>query len=182
MVKSNLLTSISLDIDTFKAHLKRISKAGYSVHPLDKDLLLQKTRNLYDKISQLELCTELIPGLPSPKVDKTNVEAKKEVEATVKQEVKKVESAAPPALELKEEVITEVKESARPTLETSKPGLVEEKVVRAGEEHIEKAEAPSPAPESTYDLFSASPATLSDKFVKEEASLADKLNRASWTI
>jgi len=65
MGKSNLLTSLSLDVETFKAHLKRISKEDYKVHQLDKDLLLEKTRQLYDNILQIE-----VEGKQEPEVKK----------------------------------------------------------------------------------------------------------------
>ncbi|PLX09211.1 MAG: hypothetical protein C0598_11900 [Marinilabiliales bacterium] len=84
MGKSNLLTSLSLDVETFKAHLKRISKEDYKVHQLDKDLLLEKTRQLYDNILQIEVEGKQEPEVKKP-IDKP-VEPEKKTEKQPKVE------------------------------------------------------------------------------------------------
>jgi hypothetical protein len=53
MDTDKLLRDISLDLDTFQAHIKRMRKHK-DVHRLDIDLLQEKTRVLYDNLISLE--------------------------------------------------------------------------------------------------------------------------------
>ncbi|PLX02530.1 MAG: hypothetical protein C0595_10390 [Marinilabiliales bacterium] len=210
MGKSNLLTSLSLDIETFKAHLKRISKEDYKVHQLDKDLLLEKTRKLYDNILQIE-----VDG-------KEYVEQKKIVEKPIdtveqkilKEEPKPIVKTQPPKQDVVEEepVIEEkpkVEEQVQDEKEDKKPDNVKEEIeeiapkkeqeVNIGFKQAEESlpentgsEAeplpidigtqpeplPQPKQESTYDLFSPSSNTVSDKFATtEDKSIASKLQQ-----
>lgn len=53
-MKEKILMRLSMDLETFQAHLKRLNRQGYDIHPLDIDLLQQKTRAIYDQIFELE--------------------------------------------------------------------------------------------------------------------------------
>lgn len=170
MNKSNLLLGISLDIDTFKAHLKRISKDGYKLHELDKDLLLQKTRDLYDNILKLE-----------------TVLPEKEVVETVKDTFVKEEIVKPEP----EKVELEIQQPKPLRSEKEEPVIVEKEEVLIEESKTEITDQPKVVeeklkPESIFqeeprmDLFSNSQATISDRFEgKEEKSLADKLQQST---
>ncbi|NOY51668.1 MAG: hypothetical protein GXO88_14040 [Chlorobi bacterium] len=196
MVKSNLLTSISLDIDTFKAHLKRMSKEGYSIHKLDKDLLLQKTRDLYDNISQMEVMGGQHLDLPEKvenKVVETPFEGKKEaVQAIVDpapEKIKETENIA--SAEIRQQNMTEENISIETAHKADTSVIIDFEDVSdlksdtetfddgketLQEEELRQEEKEQPVPESTYDLFSATSETLSDKFATtEEKSIADKL-------
>jgi hypothetical protein len=196
MVKSNLLTSISLDIDAFKAHLKRMSKEGYSIHKLDKDLLLQKTRDLYDNISQMEVMGGQPVDLPDRvenKAVETPLEGKKEeVKAIVDPAPEKMkETENPASAEIIQQDMTEEKISIESADKQDSPISIEfedvsdlnaepDTIGNAEETQQEQESKPGqkepPVPESTYDLFSATSETLSDKFATtEEKSIADKL-------
>jgi len=199
MGKSNLLTSLSLDIETFKAHLKRISKEDYKVHQLDKDLLLEKTRKLYDNILQLEVDGEEI------------IEPKKSIEKPVekvkpKEEPKPIVETQPPEEEVFEQkTVVEkkpaVEEQVKVEQEEKKPEVLNDEVeeispekkqelnidFKQAEQNIQKDDSTQAGPshkdagnkqESAYDLFSPSSNTVSDKFATtEDKSIASKLQQ-----
>jgi len=185
MKDSNLLLGISLDIDTFKAHLKRISKDGYKLHELDKDLLLQKTRDLYDNILKLETSVEII-STQIKKPEKEVVLPKKEVvkiveETIVEKEITKpkteeveldIQHAEPLSFEKEEVIIAENNDNL---IEESKSEI--EDLPKAVEEKTEAVTTFQQ--ESGPDLFSTNQATISDRFEgKDEKSLADKLQQS----
>jgi len=55
MDKEKFLLLLSLEIDTLKAHISRLKPAGYTVHPLDMELLRKKATDLYDLMLQFEM-------------------------------------------------------------------------------------------------------------------------------
>lgn len=186
MGKSNLLINISLDIDTFKELIKRFSKDGYVLHELDKDLLLRKTRELYDNIHQLETYV----GKEIEQVEKFDMDVEIPIEKVVEVEVNEE------VVELKPEVIdTEDKEQESENIEEESENIEEETLdIDENEDVIienhQTEEVNNVIPEeesessaekndsSTIDLFSVSKETISDKFVeKDEKNLADKLQQ-----
>ncbi len=205
MGKSNLLTSIGLDIETFKAHLKRISKEDYKVHQLDKDLLLEKTRQLYDNILQIE-----VDGKPQEEVKKP-IEKVREPEKKIIQEHKaeKIEEKPEPIVEkpvAREEIVVEkpkiedkvATEKIKPLEEEQKPEIKEAEKKQEVNIDFKQSEKYQPKevepqtipldtatqpeyntkPESAYDLFSPSTNTVSDKFVSDEdKSVASRLKQ-----
>ena len=186
MKESNLLLGISLDIDTFKAHLKRISKDGYKLHELDKDILLQKTRELYDNILKLETAGET-NIIQQKKPEKEVILAKMELVETIKETIveEEIVKPEPEKVELdiqqtepktieKEETVKE--ENETDFAEVSKPEIAE--APKAVEEKEETE--PTIQQESGMDLFSTNQSTISDRFVgKEEKSLADTLQQST---
>lgn len=142
MGKSNLLTSLSLDIETFKAHLKRISKEDYKVHQLDKDLLLEKTRQLYDNILQIEIAGE------------EKIEIKKEVEKPIttvekviqKEEPKPIIETPPPKKEVVEKTPEVIMEKEEKTIPDTKQEINTD--VKQAEEPLNKDIGIEPKPES----------------------------------
>lgn len=179
MGKSNLLINISLDIDTFKELIKRFSKDGYVLHELDKELLLRKTRELYDNIHQLETSVrkEIV------QVEKFDMDVEIPIEKVVEVEVNEE------VVELKPEVIdTEDKEQESENIEEETLDIDENEDVIIENHQTEEVNNVIPEEESesyaekndssTIDLFSVSKETISDKFVeKDEKNLADKLQQ-----
>lgn len=57
MEQSDSIKKIALDTENLSAHLKRVSKPGHQLHPLDLDLMLDKVRLIYDEINKLYALT-----------------------------------------------------------------------------------------------------------------------------
>ena len=180
MGKSNLLMNIGLDMDTFKAHIKRMSKEGYVLHELDKDLLLQKTRELYDNIHQLETSgvKEIVKEEPTVIVPEKPIE--REVEVKIEEVVVELEPEVP-NVEIKVEK-PEIIEEEVVDIEETEDVIIEENTreeVEKIDSKIENQSPPEKNVDSTIDLFSNAQETISDKFVeKDEKSLADKLQES----
>ncbi len=182
MKESNLLLGISLDIDGFKEYLKRISKDGYKLHELDKDLLLQKTRILYDNILKLETAVEeedfVLPEpedkniLPQMEAVESDHEIKIETEVfDSESETVELEFQEPEQDNFENETVDEeIKDVLFEEQKTETEEKIEEEIID-NPENLSKQEP-------HLDLFSTEQETISDRFVsKEEKSLADKLQQ-----
>ncbi len=55
MDKEKFLLRLSLEADTLKAHINRLKPTGYTVHPLDMELLRKKAMDLYDLMLEFEM-------------------------------------------------------------------------------------------------------------------------------
>jgi hypothetical protein len=204
MEKSKLLTILSGDLDVFRAHLKRISKENYALHELDKDMLLQKTRDLYNNILKLntneELQKEEIVKESAKSVSfeiKSTIsetEQKKETEKIIEPE--KVELPPEPKIfpenvisyDIEREypnVVKEIGKEQQTQNEVPKTEDFLEIEILEKEEELNDNEITSSEPKQksvetgSYDLFSTETKTLSDRFTgKEEQSLADKLQES----
>lgn len=188
MEKSKLLGILSGDLDMFKSHLNRISKENYVLHELDKDLLLQKTRELYDKILQLDTSIkekiveeekEVLPEMSSFKIEPKHNETEE------KQELDWIDSAPEYHIEeTEQEEIEEIEsEVVLPKIEdvVIEKYISEEKVQAVEiEEKVEiKENVDLNTNEVSFDLFSVNKETVSDKFTaNDEKSLADKLQQS----
>jgi hypothetical protein len=53
MNQTSLIKNILLENENLTAHIRRISRPGYSLHVLDVDVMLEKTRALYGQLLQL---------------------------------------------------------------------------------------------------------------------------------
>jgi len=184
MEKEKLIIEIDLALESIKAHIKRIKNDSNKVHKMDMDLLIEKTRNIYDKLIRLDGLTipfETEISLPDElEIEETETveavdvkveeiekeEAKAEKEAEITEEDAKIEDKI---IEEKIKVETEIKvEEVKEQIEEEqnkdefKDDLIEEK------EETEK---------STIDLFTSSAGlTLSDKFSEaEQPTIADKI-------
>lgn len=179
--------SISLDMDTFKAHLKRMSKDGYVLHELDKDLLLQKTRELYDNIHQLETSGKEEIFKEEISVIEVEEPIKEPIEeiAEVKIEEKVIELKPEiPEVEVKKEEPKKFENEVL-DIEENEDVIIEENPAEEVELIVPTEENQSPPEKdeaSAIDLFSVSKETISDKFVvKDEKNLADKLQQNNLT-
>lgn len=54
MEQNQAIKKILLEAENFQAHLKRVSKPGHQLHPLDIDLMLDKLRFLYEEVMRLQ--------------------------------------------------------------------------------------------------------------------------------
>lgn len=192
MEKSKLLVILSGDLDVFKSHLNRISKENYVVHELDKDLLLQKTRELYDKILQIDTSVkeklveqekEVLPEKPSFKIEPQHkkTEEKQDLGWIDSDHEYHVEEPEDEEIEEIEEIVQEI---VLPKVENVviENNIIEEEILAVEtKEEIEHQESVEFATyENSFDLFSVdNKETISDTFTaNEEKSLADKLQES----
>ena len=187
MEKEKIILQLGVEIDTLKAHIQRLKKENYKLHPLDVELLQQKTRQFYELLFELE--HELKPKsvVAPPPVHKEKEVMPAKEEPAPKPEVKV--AAPPPVIEKPKEKVEEKKtekplekEVIQPEIaavipEAEKPA-VEQQAEPVKEEVKEKPTIEKPVEsKSHFDLFSeSSTATISDQFTgKEEKSLAEKM-------
>ncbi len=175
MEKEKLITEIDLTLESIRAHIKRIKNDSHNVHKMDMDLLIEKTRNVYDKLIRLDGLTILfeteIPQQHEPEIEEIETEEAVvvKVEEIVKEEAKAEEEAEITEEDAKvevheEEIADEVEEQIEEVQERKefRGDLLKEK------EEIEK---------STIDLFTSSTGpTLSDTFSEaKQPTIADKI-------
>ncbi len=189
MNKEQLLMDLELEAESFHAHIKRLRKANYPLHPLDVDFLQQKIRLLYEMMFELDEFAETSRPKVSPRP------------APPKTPVEKVSKEIPSGTEQKHEAAPEVEKPVKSTdytADTITPSLtvvesnpVEETIeeppaIEKEEKKAEPAEriqAVSQEPEvikTTLDLFSDIPSeTLSDRIASsEEPSVADRIQKS----
>ncbi len=198
---NKLLLSIDLDLGTFHAHLKRMRKKGKEIHPLDVELMQDKTRRIYDSLLELEksLTEGDVPVVQTINLPETMPEAaipekaeskKDEIPGSIvaeqKQEVAKpkepLEEKVSEKVEVKKEVKVEIEElpitEPVQTKKVEKPKVPASKVVEPKiEEKVETHEEKIDSPKSTIDLFTDSAEeSIGDKLgSNEEASIAHKM-------
>jgi len=54
MEKEKLISEIDRTLESIKTHISRIKNDPDKVHKMDMDLLIEKTRDIYDKLIQLD--------------------------------------------------------------------------------------------------------------------------------
>ncbi len=104
MEKEKLIIEIDLALESIKAHIKRIKNDSNKIHKMDMDLLIEKTRNIYDKLIRLDGLT--IPFETEISLtDELEIEETKTVDAVdVKvEEIEKEEVKAEEEAEITEE-------------------------------------------------------------------------------
>ena len=75
MEKEKLITEIDLTLESIRAHIKRIKNDSNNVHKMDMDLLIEKTRSVYDKLI-------LLDGLTIPFETEISQQLEPEIEET----------------------------------------------------------------------------------------------------
>jgi len=187
MEKEKLINEIDQTVESIKSHINRIKKDHNQAHKLDVDLLIEKSRKLYDALISLDA---LIIGFDIETVqeagqdmsvikdeEETDTFDKNFEEETVEDEEIKEEAVHFPEKEIKVEKeiieeerveeITEKKEELESTTVRDEDAMIEEK-----DEILEK---------STIDLFTttAEP-TLGDKLkTDEQPTIADKITKST---
>jgi len=87
MKKEKLINEIDVTIESIRMHVKRFKSDGNEVHKIDIDLLIEKTRELYDKLIKLE-------GITMPFETATAEESKLEMEEQITEEIMNEEVSA----------------------------------------------------------------------------------------
>ena len=177
MEKEKLISEIDRTLESIKTHISRIKNDSDKVHKMDMDLLIEKTRDIYDKLIQLDGLT-ITFETEIPHQNEKEIEETETIEA-VDIKVEEIE---------KEEAKAE--EEAEITEEDSKVEVHVEEIVDEVEEQIEEAqekkefredflEEKEETEKSTIDLFTSSAGpTLSDTFSEgEQPTIADKINK-----
>lgn len=181
MKNDKLLRNIELELDFLQAHVRRISKNNKKIHPLDRDMLINKTRSLYEKLLKLEEPEEKETPEKSIKLPETMPEAELSEKAESSKHIekgglvpdKKVQEAPSDETPSEEPVVKTAHEEHAVTEERKDVGPG--KNISADEPENKGEEKPSgPA----FDLFSPAEETISDIFSqKEEPTLAEKMSR-----
>ena len=187
MEKEKLINEIDQTVESIKSHINRIKNDHNQAHKLDVDLLIEKSRKLYDALINLDA---LIIGF--------DIETMEEIEQetiTIKDEEeidtidKKLEEEKSEANELKEEKV----HLPEKEIQVEKEIIEEEKVERTTEEKEEIEimsveyedgvieEKDEIQEKSTIDLFSTTgEPTLGDKLkTDKQPTVADKITKST---
>ena len=188
MEKEKLINEIGHTIESIKTHVNRIKSEHYKVHKVDVDLLIEKTRQVYDQLINLD-------GMQKPFEKKAVEEVEKKTEVTTavkeseqKMPEKKPEEASTSVDEMPEgmidpeeqevETVIEITEKKETEVETQKQVEPEaqEQVSKKEENRTEEKEV---YVKSTIDLFStSSEPTLGDRLKNaDQPTIADKITK-----
>ena len=198
MEKEKLIHEINRTLETLKMYADRLEKNAGKVHRMDIELMIEKTREIYDRLIQLD--TLIIPfetEIPKPVVAETEKQEEKiepEPEVVVKPATEEI-----PEPETKETyekpVITEKEPEEQQKIqhmeeEPAEPvEIPEEKEVVSHKEVREEPEMPDAqqdyteteeASKSTIDLFSTAEPTIGDVYSEQETeTVAEKFHKES---
>ncbi len=204
MDKEKALLSLSNQIDIIKAHINRLKKSSYNIHPLDVDMLKKKTIEFYELVFELENPSEINEEViiedvvveKGPSVEELVDEVKIEDEVVIEPKPepvaiiektpiieKDIEIEAP----IKEVVVEEeqIEEQVEEVLE-QEVNIIPEPDVEAMPKVIPLQEPEKPLvtkKQTTYDLFSASAdGAIAERFkANEEPSFAEKMQKSHIT-
>jgi hypothetical protein len=184
MDKVSLLNQIKAALEELLSQTQNLEKGEQPLHPIDKDLLLEKTRALYEQMMALENARrEEKAPMPEP-VPEEEVPAVEEITEMV---VEEEEIVAETPMGESQEIPEAEPEETVPEPEDESVPVAEEKVVvsvaedepaeKKPESVKEKTEKPVDPPKTMLDLFSeASPETLGDTLTPtEKSAVADSL-------
>ncbi len=190
MDKVSLLNQIKTSLEGLLTQTQELEKGGHPLHQIDKDLMLEKTRALYEQMMALENAhrEEKVPN-PIQKEDVTVIEKitgpvfdeeviVTEMQTDKSQVVPEAESkkTAPVSDEKAETVDIPVTEE-----KTDKTVVEVKSVEEKPKTDDGKTEKSIELPKTTLDLFSeASPETLGDMLTPtEKPAVADSLQMSS---
>jgi len=181
MDKVSVINQIKIALEGLLSQTQQLEKSVQPLHQIDKDLLLEKTRSLYEQIIALENVPreEKMSGQPS--AQENDIPAVEETDETVVVE----ENERTPEIQTEENQEILVAEPEETVGEPEKEGipLMEEKAIERMAEvepTEEKTEEPVVLPKTTLDLFSESPETLGDTLTPaEKPVVADNLQMNS---
>lgn len=192
MEKDKLLRDIELQVEFIQAHVRRILKSNGKIHALDRDILLNKTRDLYEKLLQLNEVEETKPPEKTIELPETmpaagipeKVDSKKHIsEEKMIREEQQTESIQEKDIPV--DTTSEIQEGPPYKTETEPVGKMEEgsvnkvgDLVRETPENTAQKEKSEKHETSAFDLFSSTQETIADKLgQKEESTIADKMSR-----
>lgn len=123
MEKEKLIIEIDLALESIRAHIKRIKNDSNNVHKMDIDLLIEKTRNIYDKLIRLD-------GLTIPFETEISLTDELEIEETKTVETETVETKIEEIVkeEAKAEKEAEITEEDAKVEAKAKDKITEEKI------------------------------------------------------
>jgi len=183
MDKSSLLNEIKDTLAGLLDYTKKLENKEHPVHQIDRDLLLEKTRQLYEKMMALEN-TSSEEQIPETAGETTSEAGYKEEGVPVVEE-----NMENPEETIDSEPVTAIPETsndAEPEKEnTSEPEKIHTATKPEKESPAPPGEPPLPRPEEAaktpLDLFSAAPPeTLGDTLKPSgKPALADSLQKSS---
>ncbi len=195
MDKTSLLFAIKKELEGLLGQTQKLEKETGSVSQIDKDLLLEKTRRLYEKMMALKEAektekapvqepealppTEVAGSGPAPETPLPEAETQQEAGQKNKPEIKTPEPEPVPE-EMPEETSEKtVAEEVVPVQEEPQETAPAEKKTESPipEEKPEPEVSAAKPAETTLDLFSAAPKETLGETLKpsEEPALADTL-------
>ena len=196
MDKTSVLNEIKAELEGLLHQTQKMAEETRPLHPLDKDLLLAKTRRLYEKIMALEKTgipeNQPVPAPHTPAEETPvfqngeNKQPEQNPAATASPVTsEKIQQPIPEEKTVPEEKIMEpenLSPEGEPITE-EKPAAQPEngKTVLSIKEKQKEPEKPAPQPvETTLDLFSSSPQQSIGEVLKpsEKQALAETLQTA----
>ncbi|NOX86184.1 MAG: hypothetical protein GXO86_09510 [Chlorobi bacterium] len=188
MKQDKNLRDIELQTEFILAHIRRIRKSEKKLHPLDRDMLLNKTRDIYEKLldtveNKATETTEKTINLPETMPE---AEIPKEAESTKnisKGEliVEKPPVETKPEDSAEEQPLSVTREEALEHIEEKQEIFEEAKTFTEPEEPRtpeEKTEREEPEGPPSIDLFSTAEETVAEKLGhKEKSTVADEISR-----
>jgi hypothetical protein len=196
MEKEKLIHEINRTLETLKMYADRLEKNAGKVHRMDIELMIEKTREIYDRLIQLD--TLIIPfetEIPKTVVVETEKQEEKiepEPEVVVKPATEEIpepetkETYEKPVITEKEpeeqqEIQHMEEEPAEPAEIPEEKEVVSHKEVREEPEITDAQQDYTETEEdskSTIDLFSSAEPTISDVYSEQETvTVADKFNQ-----
>ena len=187
MDKVSVLNQIKIALEGLLSQTQQLENGMHPVHQIDKDLMLEKTRALYEQMLALEdyrqeekaSAPELTQEVDIPAAEETTetVEEEKEITPEIPtDENQEIPDTKP------EEIVPEPEEKTKAeevpvTVEKVAESEMEEEPDKEKPEPIEETEKPVEPPKTTLDLFSeAPPETLGDTLTPtEKPAIADSL-------
>jgi hypothetical protein len=180
MDKVSVLNQIKIALEGLLSQTQQLEEGEHPVYQIDKDLMLEKTRALYEQMMALENSRqeEKVPGSESVQMDDGS--AVEEIAETVVEEKAIIPEI--PTDENQEIPVTEPEEIVQEPeeiIEAEDVPVAVEKVVEPTikEEPVKKTEEPVETPKTMLDLFSKAPSeTLGDTLTPtEKPAVADSL-------
>jgi len=192
------LRDIELQTEFILAHVRRIRKSGKKLHPLDRDMLLNKMRDIYEKLLETEKeepagaeektieLPETMPeaGIPEKaestkdigkgelitEISPTEIIPAKPDEEEVVEKTPEQKTEQPYK---QEEVVKETEEKKEPELPEEEKEKIIEKIITAA--HAEETPAPEEKPEKPQEKEKPEPMPSLDLFSTAEETIAEKL-------
>ncbi len=191
MDKVLVLNQIKIALEGLLNQTQQLEEGEHPVHQIDKDLMLEKTRALYEqmlalenfrqeeKIHEPESAQE--DGIPAvEEITETEVEEKAIITEMPTDKNLEIPDAKP------EEIVPEPEEELKAkeipvTVEKVDEPAMKAEPVEAPPQPIKETEKPAEQPKTTLDLFSeAPPETLGDTLTPtEKPAVADRLQMSS---
>ena len=193
MEKEKIIQEISRNLEALKMYADRLEKNAGKAHRIDIELMIEKTREIYDKLIQIDALiipfeTE-IPEEVVPEPEKMKEEEIPEPQPEIVAEPPKQEISEPETEEkVEEKAVQEEEHEAVPEPPVREEPVKEEQPV--SKEEPEVAPEPEPesrteqhdeeSPKSTIDLFSTAEPTVSDVYSEQETvTVADKFSHGN---